>query len=639
MNVSQKYKIPRGLLQSLQQSASTFAAILTNFCQSLQWNLLVLILQQFRERLYFGIHPDLIDLMKIPSISSTRVARALYNGGIQNLTIMANSKKLQIEDILLNAAGESGSFFISGKAIDMTVQDIAKLLITDAQAFVKNELGIRDIKWCEESRSVNEVEEIKTPKPSLAISMKRKLNGSAKTSPLVEKSPFVSPPPPLSKKANLNASMEYKKKLRSSIGKLLDSKPVDRSDENLSLFQNSEMSKLEPDDISNHFDVIDVLSDREIYETFEKQLNLQSSISLAIGVQKTEVKALTIGGNLLKSVRKADEKFNFMLSDKLYISCICICMDQAETAAANQVHYLDLQSHRKINLVDNVNPLVKKLLNNSNLTINMFDARANLKVLQNANIEIVDNVCAKMFDTRLGSWILDPDNNLNWNDMVAKFAPTQTTILDFINQQTSTAGSLGLNHKNSVEPRVRTSIECILIHEIRRGQLKLMEKSTRLLKVLENLELPIQIVLAKMENKGFPVNKDKLYATIERSSFLLRKIENFIYRLNGRKFDLTSSKEVAKVVGIHRNLEKKKISTAKTVLAKIDLPIAESIMTYRTLATTLANIQPMTKLVKDNRIYGRSFSLTQTGRISMYEPNLQNVTKDFNAEFRGEHCN
>lgn len=33
-------------------------------------------------------------------------------------------------------------------------------------------------------------------------------------------------------------------------------------------------------------------------------------------------------------------------------------------------------------------------------------------------------------------------------------------------------------------------------------------------------------------------------------------------------------------------------------------------------------------------IYGNSYSFTQTGRISMHEPNLQNVAKDFQTEFK-----
>lgn len=139
----------------------------------------------------------------------------------------------------------------------------------------------------------------------------------------------------------------------------------------------------------------------------------------------------------------------------------------------------------------------------------------------------------------------------------------------------------------------------------------------------------------KMETSGFPISEIKLQQTIENASLLQRKLEHHIYELNGRNFNLTSSKEVSKVVGIHQNLQKKKVSTAKNVLEKLDLPIANCIMSWRTLTKTIANIQPMTKLVRNERIFANSFSLTQTGRISMYEPNLQNVTKDFLVEFKG----
>lgn len=35
------------------------------------------------------------------------------------------------------------------------------------------------------------------------------------------------------------------------------------------------------------------------------------------------------------------------------------------------------------------------------------------------------------------------------------------------------------------------------------------------------------------------------------------------------------------------------------------------------------------------RIYGTNISFTSTGRISMHEPNLQTVAKDFDMEFLG----
>lgn len=167
-----------------------------------------------------------------------------------------------------------------------------------------------------------------------------------------------------------------------------------------------------------------------------------------------------------------------------------------------------------------------------------------------------------------------------------------------------------------------------------------MGDNDKLVRVFQSLEMPIQASLMKMELTGFPVNARKLQSAIENAAFLQRQLEQRIYELNGRKFNLSSSKEVSKVVGIHRNLEsKKKVSTAKNVLEKLDLPIANCIMTWRTLEKTISNMQPKTKLVKNGRIFGNSFSLTQTGRISMYEPNLQNVTKDFDVEVKGENYN
>lgn len=152
--------------------------------------------------------------------------------------------------------------------------------------------------------------------------------------------------------------------------------------------------------------------------------------------------------------------------------------------------------------------------------------------------------------------------------------------------------------------------------------------------------MPIQLTLAKMEVEGFPANQAKLTDLIEKTSHLLRTLEQRIYALNaGRKFNLSSSKEVGKVVGIHRNQQlakHKKVSTSKQVLEKLDVPIAKLIIQHRTLSTTVSNMQSLLKLVDVERIYGKSFSFTQTGRISMYDPNLQNVTKDFLVEFEGK---
>ena len=228
--------------------------------------------------------------------------------------------------------------------------------------------------------------------------------------------------------------------------------------------------------------------------------------------------------------------------------------------------------------------------------------------------------------------------NFKWKEIVSKFIPNHLKLLELIPQHQNSSSSLGINFRLSTSPRDRSIIEAFLVNQILKEQK--MEGSAgnsqnKILKIFTVLEMPMQKVLANMEINGFPVNPEKLHEMIENCVVLRKKLQDYIYKLNGREFDINSKSQVAKVVGIHQE-NGRKISTAKNVLAKIDSPIASCIATYRTLSTTISNLQPMTKIIQKGRVHASSYSLTQTGRISMFEPNLQNVTNDFTVEFEGE---
>lgn len=143
----------------------------------------------------------------------------------------------------------------------------------------------------------------------------------------------------------------------------------------------------------------------------------------------------------------------------------------------------------------------------------------------------------------------------------------------------------------------------------------------------------MQVILYKMENYGFPTSEEKIRKLYQEMHSNMKKLENRIYEVNGSKFQLGSSSAVAKVVGLHRKANGK-ISTSKQILEKIDSPISNLIVTYRKISTALSkNIQPLLKAVKNGKIYSESISFTSTGRISIHEPNLQNVAKDFEIDF------
>lgn len=173
--IATKYNCNRGLLQSLQQMASTFAGIVTSFCNSLNFQNLSLILSQFKERLFFGVHRDLIDLMRLPDINYKR-ARALFDGGIENLVCLANANTLDIENILFNLTHfetektdgnendyeakkrlQERNLFITGKK-GMTIHEAAKMFIADARKFVQYEIGVGNIKWEHSQLNVSNAE-------------------------------------------------------------------------------------------------------------------------------------------------------------------------------------------------------------------------------------------------------------------------------------------------------------------------------------------------------------------------------------------------------------------------------------------------------------------------------------------------
>ncbi|CAK8696874.1 unnamed protein product [Clavelina lepadiformis] len=100
--VSDKYNGNKGMIQSLQQSAATFAGMVTTFCQQLGWWSLEVLLKEFQSRLIFGVQRELLDLTQITLLNNER-ARALYAAGLTSCSDVAQAKPSELERILRNA--------------------------------------------------------------------------------------------------------------------------------------------------------------------------------------------------------------------------------------------------------------------------------------------------------------------------------------------------------------------------------------------------------------------------------------------------------------------------------------------------------------------------------------------------------
>ncbi|KAH0791825.1 DEAD/DEAH box helicase family protein [Histomonas meleagridis] len=120
------YKTDRGTIQALQSNAASFAGQITRFTEALGYFPLAASIQQFRQRLSYGIKAELIGLMSISAMRKD-FARILYDEGIQSLNdiAMLNIEKLK-EIISNNLISENG---IS----DDELNDIVKSIYDEAK--------------------------------------------------------------------------------------------------------------------------------------------------------------------------------------------------------------------------------------------------------------------------------------------------------------------------------------------------------------------------------------------------------------------------------------------------------------------------------------------------------------------------
>ncbi|XP_075971433.1 DNA polymerase theta isoform X2 [Anticarsia gemmatalis] len=162
--VAAKFQCARGFLQSLQQGAATFAGMVTAFCRQLGWKNMEMLISQFQDRLHFGIHSELLELMKLPSLNGAR-ARTLFDSGFECISNIASADVNTIENILHKSIPFESEKAREGDDTDdirkrnkmkcvwitgycgMTTKEAAEKLIEEARKHLSLEIGVAEIKW------------------------------------------------------------------------------------------------------------------------------------------------------------------------------------------------------------------------------------------------------------------------------------------------------------------------------------------------------------------------------------------------------------------------------------------------------------------------------------------------------------
>ncbi len=159
-----------------------------------------------------------------------------------------------------------------------------------------------------------------------------------------------------------------------------------------------------------------------------------------------------------------------------------------------------------------------------------------------------------------------------------------------------------------------------------------------LLKLYEEIDLPLVPVLTRMEQAGVKIDTGALAAMsveLEREGSVVAKE---IYELAGMEFNIGSPKQLGEVLFTRLNLPKpvkygkgRTISTAVDVLETLaeDYPIARKVLDYRQLTklkSTYVDALPALISPATGRVHTTfGQAATATGRLSSTNPNLQNI--------------
>lgn len=154
--------------------------------------------------------------------------------------------------------------------------------------------------------------------------------------------------------------------------------------------------------------------------------------------------------------------------------------------------------------------------------------------------------------------------------------------------------------------------------------------------LFDELELPLALILADMESEGVRVDMDRLNEMGTELKKRLAQMEQTIHQLAGTDFNINSPKQLGVILFEKLGLPPVKktktgYSTSADVLEKLapSHEIVQHILDYRQIGKLQSTyIEGLLKVADPDthKIHTRfNQALTQTGRLSSTDPNLQNI--------------
>ena len=228
-------------------------------------------------------------------------------------------------------------------------------------------------------------------------------------------------------------------------------------------------------------------------------------------------------------------------------------------------------------------------------------------------------------------------------DAAAKHGLELMAEREFGFQPTAFTDLVGKKQTFADVPLEPASLYCGMdVHVTRRLALLLRRQldsmGPQLLPLLEQVEQPLEPVLARMESTGIRIDVPYLQSLSKEMGTTLQRLESDAKAAAGVDFNLASPKQLGELLFDTLGLDRKKsrrtktgFSTDATVLEKLgnDHPVVPLVLEHRVLSklkSTYIDALPQLVEAETGRVHTDfNQAVTATGRLSSSNPNLQNI--------------
>lgn len=316
------------------------------------------------------------------------------------------------------------------------------------------------------------------------------------------------------------------------------------------------------------------------------------------------------------------EDFSFILltEDKVLIG-LSLCLND------NEIFFIPVQGFiSSAYLIDKMVDIISKHAEGS---ISTFNIKSQLHFLKEVSLKQASD---SLFDCLIAAYLLNPlKSDYDVEDIAGEHLSLVIKGYKERFDKLTLTQAIEKNPENVRDFACYMAYVCFKASDVLRSKLV----DSNMLSLFKDIEMPLAVVLYRMEAEGILVEPDQLRDYSVKLSEELVSLEQSIYQDAGEEFNINSPKQLGEIL-----FEKMKIpggkktktgySTAADVLEKlsVDYPFVDKILRYRTvskLKSTYADgLVPY--IDENNRIHSTfNQTITATGRISSTEPNLQNI--------------